>query len=437
MFTRKFLPILVVIAVLAGLIGVAQTALAAPGDIVISYNLPTSQINPAQTFSVPVNINVIAGKNFFGGQFDLSWNPAVLDLVSVTNGTFIPNNCPAGVTPTFNNPTINHTAGTMVNYGYGALGLTTGQGCTGSGLLVTLNFRAVAVGSTAVTPANIIWASQTGAAFPAADGTFPAFTLYVGAAPRLVVQSVAFQPNGGTPPGTIFNAIVTVSNQGGNPSNPDTLVVAATNATPASSNVAVPALAAGASQQFTVALTLAAGQQTSVVTASIASFSTSASSTYSPVSSSGQTTVDATIGAYIRITPDSHINMPNPLLIGANNDQGGNINVQCNTNYNVDVSDSGNTAHPWHMTEWNGTAFVAGGRYLQDFFALRVDPAGTFVTGPNGGTLLSGTVAGQGAGDVGQNFPLRYRQTIHYSDPVLPAGETYHLVLTLNGYVTQ
>ena len=431
MSTRKYFPILVIIALLVCVFGFAAPTQAAAGDIVISYTLPAAQINAGQTFSVPVNISVVAGKTFTAGQFNLSWNPAALTLTSITNGAFFPGNCPAGATPFFNNATINAAAGTRINYGFAALGVAAGQGCTGNGLLATLNFTAVANGVSNNVVSGILMSSQTGAAFPAADTTFPNFNLTVGAAPRLVVTGIAFTPNGGTPPGSIFNAVVTVVNQGGSASTADTLVVSATNATPASSNVAVPALAAGATQSFTVGLTLTAGAQNSVVTAAIASFSTTASGTYSPVSSSATTAVDATLGAYILIAPDAALNFA-ALIIGTNNIPG-SINVKCNTNYEVDVTDANTTA--WHMTAWNGTAFVAGGPSLSSAMAVTSNAQAHTVTAGSPALLLTGTVAGQ-SGSNGEVFGLTYTQTRVISDALLPAGQTYHLVLTYNGFVT-
>jgi hypothetical protein len=437
MSAKKTFPILIVFAMLVGLFGFAIPVFAAASDIVATYSLPSGQVNAGDTFSVPVRLAVTSAQPVTGLQFNMSWDPAVLDLVSITKGDIF-STCSLAASDFLNAPTINHTAGTMINYSIAGLGIPTGSGCYNSGAgangtgttMATLNFRAIANGKSVQAISGVVFADPNSTAYASANYTFTGFTQYVGQAPKLAVQGISFQPNGGTPPGTIYNAVITVTNQGGSASDPDTMVVTATNATPASSNIAVPAIAAGASQQFTVALTMAAGQQNSLVSASIATFSTTISNTYSPVSDSGNTPIDATFGAFIKITPDSAINF-GKLALGANTATG-SINVQCNTNYEVDVTDS--NATNWNMSEWTGAAFVASGKKLQD--KASVQAAGnTAVTAP-GGKLLTGAVAGQGANDAGQSFGLTYSQNLHYGDPLLPAGETYHLVLTWNGFVT-
>ena len=102
MFKKNVSRAFVVLAMLAGLLGFAVPAMpvfAAPGDIVISYTLPSGTVAAGSSFSIPVHIAVVAGKHFAGGQFNLSYNPAVMTLTSITNGPFFVGNCPAGATP--------------------------------------------------------------------------------------------------------------------------------------------------------------------------------------------------------------------------------------------------------------------------------------------------------------------------------------------------
>lgn len=435
---RKYLPFILILALLAGLFGQAtQSVVAAPGDVVFSWTLPSGQINPGQTFSIPLNVTVRPGVPYTGTQFDISFNPAVVRLDSVTWGNFInPANCNnnLAVFQFVNNPTINNAAGTATNFAFAAIGVPVGQGCTGSGVVLTLNFTALAVGLSQTAVSNII-TTYGPAAAPAGDTTFPGFNQYVGAAPRLVVRSVTFEPAGGNPPGSSFNVNVTVENTGGvaSPNNVNMQVTTDGNSTPASQTVLVPSIPGGA--QITVALTgyqMVAGQSSSVVTATIPDFSTSASSTYSPVSSEGQTQISATFGAFIRITPDALIDFGR-LQLGVNT-KPGNINVKCNTNYQVDVFDRNPTN--WQMSEYFNNAFVPGGRRLGEPLSVTADAFSRTVTRGTPPLLITGGVAGQ-SGDDGQNFALTYSQRLRYADPLLPAGRTYHLVLTFNGYVTQ
>ncbi|MEW6651215.1 MAG: cohesin domain-containing protein [Chloroflexota bacterium] len=428
---RKYVPILLIMTLLAGLFGLpGKSAVAAPGDIVFSWSLPSGQINPGQNFSVPLLIDVRSGVPLSGGQFDISYNPAVVRLNSVTWGTFFPANCPSGAIPFFNNPTIDNTVGIARNVAFAGLAVPSGQGCTGSGTVATLNFTAVAAGLSSMTISGVIMAYGTSAA-PAGDITFPGFNQYVGAAPRLVVQDVSFSPATGDPSG--FTVHVTVANTGGvdSPADVPLLVTTDGNATPASQIVQLAPLAGGASR--VVDLTgyqLAAGQSSAVVTAAIAAFSSSASSSYSLASSAGETRLDATFGAFIQITPDALVNFGR-LQLGVN-ERPGSINVKCNTNWQVDVSDRNPTA--WRMSEYDGSSFVPNPRRLIE--PLSVTGQGRTVTVGTPPFLLSGNVAGQ-SGDAGQDFALTYSQRLRYADPLLPAGRSYHLVLTFNGFVTQ
>ena len=233
----------------------------------------------------------------------------------------------------------------MTNYGFAALGLAAGTGCTGSGLLATLNFQAVANGSSAVAVSGVIMSDQTGSAYPAGDTTFPGFTQWVGVAPHLVIANLALAPAGGSN----FTAIVTVNNTGGNPSlGTDTLAVTSDgNSTPASASTTVGVIAAGGTQQYSFPMVLTG--TTSLVTATIASFSTTASNTYALAAANGQTTVDASFGASIQITPPANVNFSN-LALG-NNSQTGTLNVKCNSQgYEVDVTSD----QAFFGTQWNG-----------------------------------------------------------------------------------
>ena len=109
MFKNSISILFVVLALLAGLLGFALPAMpvfAAPGDIVISYTLPSGTVSAGSSFSIPVNIAVVAGKHFAGGQFNLSYNPAVMTLTSITNGPFFVGNCPAVRLPLILPPSI-------------------------------------------------------------------------------------------------------------------------------------------------------------------------------------------------------------------------------------------------------------------------------------------------------------------------------------------
>jgi len=49
-------------------------------------------------------------------------------------------------------------------------------------------------------------------------------------------------------------------------------------------------------------------------------------------------------------------------------------------------------------------------------------------------TLLTGTLPGQSL-DNGQDFAVSFQQVRRSNDAALTGGRSYHLVLTLNGYI--
>jgi hypothetical protein len=251
----------------------------------------------------------------------------------------------------------------------------------------------------------------------------------VGPGPN-VGLAIGFTPLG---TGESFNVKVIVSNSlpAGSPSDPDTLVVSATNVTAGGPfTFSVPSLAVGASVEFPLpaALVLNTGASTSVVTAQLTGLGLSKSATYSPVSDSGQTPVDATFGAFLKMVPPAPLSF-GQLQLGVNVITT-SLTVMANTGFEVAVNDEGLTA--WRLTQFDGVSYQAA----QLSEPLRISsPQNPNVTAGTDKTLVSGEVSGQ-AGDQGQDFPVTLVQVLHYSDPVLPPGETYHLVLTFNSYVT-
>jgi len=146
---------------------------------------------------------------------------------------------------------------------------------------------------------------------------------------------------------------------------------------------------------------------------------------------SGNTIVDAPVPAYLKISPPIQVTFPASMQPGPNV-VAGILNVQCNTSYQVDVFDDQPT--DWHLTEWDGSSFKD--LRLTDPLRVQYPEQGTDVTaGTASSRLVSGDASGQ-SGDAGQDFPLNFIQSLHYSDPLLPAGEGYHLVLTFVGYIT-
>jgi hypothetical protein len=170
-----------------------------------------------------------------------------------------------------------------------------------------------------------------------------------------------------------------------------------------------------------------------VFNASIPAFAQNLSATYSPVTANGTTNVDASFGAQLRLTPPGSVSLGALSLGGSVTTT--SLNVQSNSNYEVDVFD--NTISPtvtgWHMTAWNGSAFVAPYTHLTD--PLHVVSSQHDVTAGTPPTFITGGVAGQ-SGNSGQTWSFTVSQNTVYADPALPAGQTYHLILTWQAFVT-
>lgn len=248
--------------------------------------------------------------------------------------------------------------------------------------------------------------------------------------PHLQITALGFVPHG---TGQTFDVVYTITNNGGSACDPDTTLLSVTNATPTGLTHVVPSLAVGASVSFTdTNETLNAGAQNAPVTLLLQNVNVSRNATYSRVTSTGNSNVDATFSAFLLIAPPLAVSFP-PLAIGPNTLTGQTFNVKSNTNYEVDLFDA-NANTNGHLSEWNGTSFVPSGKQLTDPLNV-ASSQHTVLVSTSLATLVTGGVAGQ-SGDAGQNFSLTFNQQLHYADALLPAGESYHLVVTFNGFVT-
>jgi hypothetical protein len=87
------------------------------------------------------------------GQFGLTFDPTVLHCVGVDEGTFYKSwaQSNSATTLVYPSPTCNNTTGALTDMGIAILGNTNGNGPSGSGLLATVHFTALASGSSALT----------------------------------------------------------------------------------------------------------------------------------------------------------------------------------------------------------------------------------------------------------------------------------------------
>lgn len=421
---RTLVSMFVLVAILAGLFGVA-----APVQAGIMTAAPIFT-DAGQTVVLNVSVSTQGTEQFIGWQMDVRYNPAVVRLNSWTEDTswFKAYATSVGGDTFRVAGTINNTTGVLANAAVAGLAFPAGQGVTGTGVIANLSFTALANGRSDIIFENVCLVLPNNTC--ATGNTLTPSFIQVGPAPRLAVTGISFTPTGAQ--GAQFSAAVTVANQAAAAyAGGGTMTYSITNATggvPASP-ITVPAIPANGSTVINITgFQLNAGAQNAVLTATIAAFGSSANATYSPVSSSGQTPVDATFGAFLLITPPTAVNFGS--LVLGNNTAAGNLNVKCNTNYQVDLFDATNG---FYLTEWNGTTY--GARKLSNALRAQANGRTEIVTAGSPAKLLDGGVAGQN-GDGGQDFTITFSQVLRYSDPLLPAGSTYRTVLTFNAYVT-
>ncbi|MBZ5634921.1 MAG: cohesin domain-containing protein [Acidobacteriia bacterium] len=108
----------------------------------------SASVGVGSTFSVPVTIS--GTSDLYAFQFDLSFDPSILQLQSVAEGPFLPS---AGAT-FFIPATIDNVLGVASFTADSLLG--PGPGAAGAGILASFNFQAFAGGTSTLSLANVI-----------------------------------------------------------------------------------------------------------------------------------------------------------------------------------------------------------------------------------------------------------------------------------------
>ncbi len=123
--------------------------------IVLSIQPVSSTVGVGSTFAVDVNISGVT--DLYDYQFDLNFNPAVLQATNVLEGTFLS----AGGSTFFIPGTIDNTAGNITFNAYTLL--TAISGVSGDGTLALFDFTGLAPGTSDITISNVILQDSTGA----------------------------------------------------------------------------------------------------------------------------------------------------------------------------------------------------------------------------------------------------------------------------------
>ena len=118
-------------------------------DPILSIQPVTTNASVGDTVTLDVNISNVT--DLFAFQFDVSFDPTVLNTVSVTEGSLLP----TGGSTFFLGGTIDNVGGTIANNADSLIGAI--SGVTGSGTLAVLQFTAFAPGASAVDLGNLIF----------------------------------------------------------------------------------------------------------------------------------------------------------------------------------------------------------------------------------------------------------------------------------------
>jgi hypothetical protein len=110
---------------------------------------PPGSPNPGDTFSVDVNVTGVT--DLYAFQFDLTYNPALISALSVSEGPFLP----TGGTTFFVPGTIDNVGGSVTDTADSLIGPI--PGVTGDGVLATFQFVTLAPGTSDLSFANPIF----------------------------------------------------------------------------------------------------------------------------------------------------------------------------------------------------------------------------------------------------------------------------------------
>lgn len=144
-----------VLVFFAGIVFASIFSLSASADAVLTVVPSSSTVNAGSNLAVDVNISGVT--DLYDFQFDLTFNPAVLQATNISEGTFLS----SGGSTIFLPGTIDNTAGSIT---FNAITLSGAiSGVSGSGTLMEFDFTAFAAGSSSLDLSNIILQDSTGA----------------------------------------------------------------------------------------------------------------------------------------------------------------------------------------------------------------------------------------------------------------------------------
>ncbi len=124
----------------------------------IGYTFSKTPIYIDDTFTLDISAETVF--DMAGWQFDIAFDPAILEAISVSEGNFLK----TGGTTFFQGGSIDNVAGKIT--GLSAARLST-QGVTGTGVILQVKFKAKSGGETELVLQNFEFGATTGTAIPA------------------------------------------------------------------------------------------------------------------------------------------------------------------------------------------------------------------------------------------------------------------------------
>ena len=126
----------------------------------VGYAFSRTPIHTGDTFTLDIRAENIT--DLAGWQFDIAFDPAILEAIDVSEGDFLKTD---GGTTFFQGGSIDNAAGKII--GLSAARLSTTQGVSGTGTLLQVRFKAKSAGETQLTLQKFQFGSTTGDSIPA------------------------------------------------------------------------------------------------------------------------------------------------------------------------------------------------------------------------------------------------------------------------------
>ena len=125
----------------------------------VGYAFSQTPIHTGDTFTLDISAEAVF--NLAGWQFDIAFDPAILEAISVSEGNFLKTD---GGTTFFQNGSIDNAAGKITGLNAARL---SAQGVNGTGTLLQVRFKAKSAGETELTLNKFQFGSVTGESIPA------------------------------------------------------------------------------------------------------------------------------------------------------------------------------------------------------------------------------------------------------------------------------